>query len=52
MKKYIQKLKKKKRLLLICDESELRNPLFNKNISRIKNEIEAFSLINRKDAYE
>ena len=52
IKKYIQKLKEKKRLLLICDESELRNPLFSNRMTKITNETEAFSLINRKDAYE
>ena len=51
IKKYIEELKKKERLLLICDESTLRNPLF-KRINKITNEIDAFSLINRKDAYE
>ena len=50
--KYKQKLKKKKRLLWICDENKIRDPLFKKVIPKLANEIEAFSLIKRKDAYE
>ena len=49
--KYKNILLKKKHLLLICDENQLRNPLFNKQIPRYKKEIDASSLINRKDAY-
>ena len=51
LEKYIKKQKKKKRLLLLCDNKNLRNKLF-KQINKISHEIEAFSLINRKDAYE
>ncbi len=40
--KYIKVLKKKKRLLLICDESGLWSPLF-KTIVKITSEIDAFS---------
>ena len=49
--KYKNELKKKKHHLLICDHNPLRNSLFNKLIPKIENEIDAFSLINRKDAY-
>ena len=47
-----RELKKKKHLLFICDETNLRNSLFKESVPRLKNEIEAFSLISRKDAYE
>ena len=46
--KYKNKLKKKKYILLICDNNTLKNSLYK----RLKEEIEIFSLINRKDAYE
>lgn len=45
------KLEKKKHTLLICDNNILRNSLFKK-IKKITDEIEVFSLINRKGAYE
>ena len=48
----IEKLKKKKHLLFICDEKRLRNNYFIETIPKINNETEAFSLINRKGAYE
>ena len=49
---YCKKLLKKKQKIFICDESGLRNILFKQKIPALTNEIEAFSLINRKDAYE
>lgn len=43
--KYNKHLLKKKKLLLICDASDIRDRLFRKIIPKIKSEIEAFSLI-------
>ena len=51
IRNYIINQGTKKRLLLICDENESRNNIINQNIPKIKNEIEAFSIINRKDVY-
>ncbi len=48
----IKKLKKKKHLLFICDENRLKNNYFIETIPKLNNEREAFSLINRKGAYE
>ena len=51
IKKYIKVFKRKKCLLLICDENDLLVSLF-KSFEKIPSEIDAFSFINRKDAYE
>ena len=50
--KNIKILKKKKHLLFICDERRLKNKYFMETIPKINHEKEAFSLINRKGAYE
>lgn len=42
---YNKKILKKKKQLLICDSSNIRNRLFKNNIPNIRCEIEAFSLI-------
>ena len=48
----IKLLKKKKHLLFICDENRLKNKYFIETIPKLNHEIEAFSLIGRKGAYE
>ena len=48
IKKYINKLKKKKYSLLICDEKTIRNSLFNNRIPKIQKEEYAFSFIEKK----
>ena len=48
----IKLLKKKKHQLFICDENRLKNKYFIETIPKLNHEIEAFSLIGRKGAYE
>ena len=43
--KHIQNQKRKQRLLIICDENNLRNVLFKKEIPKITREQDAFSII-------
>ena len=47
-----EKQEKREHLFVICDENCLRSSLLTSGIDRITNEIEAFSFLNRKDAYE
>lgn len=42
---YNKQILKKKKKLLICDASDIRNRLFKNIIPNISNELEAFSLI-------
>lgn len=49
---YRKKLIKEKRLLIICDNNPLRNTILKSSTRQIKKEIDAFTLINRKDVYE
>ena len=50
--KSIRNLQKKNLLLLVCDENVKGTLLYEKVFPKLKNEIEVFSLIKRKDAYE